>query len=161
MATAVGWYTMMDLVFISYPLKAGKGLGDLHTNEGACFGKYCSVYQIKTIETKGSEFPCSEYPVSLSVRQKVGGRLWVMSYVSLGNANQILFTTVFLTNTLLMSILYLLFCDTKNYYTEETVSIWGTWSKRCDTDMKDEAHLLATRRNNFQTVVCCGCVCFI
>lgn len=90
--------------FRSYflPKKAGKGLGDLHTNEGACFGMHCSVYQIKTIETKGSEFPCLEYPVSLSLSQKDGGRLWVMSYVSLGNANKIYFTTDFLTKILLM-----------------------------------------------------------
>lgn len=90
--------------FSSYflPQKAGKGLGDLHTNEGACFGMQCSVYQIKTIETKGSEFPCLEYPVSFYLGQKVGGRLWVMSYISLGNADEIHFTIDFLTKLLLM-----------------------------------------------------------
>lgn len=97
-----------------YPKEAGKGLGDLHTNEGACFGMHCCVYQIKTIETKGSEFPCLEYPVSLSLGRKVGGRLWVMSYVSLGNTIEIHFTTDFLTKILLMQFLCLLFCDSKN-----------------------------------------------
>lgn len=96
------------------PQIAETGLGDLHTNEGACFGMSSSVYQIKTIETKGSEFPCLEYLVSLSLRQKVGGRLWVMSYVSLGNTIEIHFTIDFLTKILLMQFLCLLFCDSKN-----------------------------------------------
>lgn len=101
--------------WVLFVFKAGKGLGDLHTNEGACFGMHCSVYQIKTIETKGSECPCLEYPVTLSLRQKVGGRLWVMSYVSLGNTTEIYFTTSFLTKILLMHSC-LLFCDSKNCY---------------------------------------------
>lgn len=111
----VSYNTMLGSVCIFYPEKAGKGLGDLHTNEGACFGMHCSVYQIKTIETKGSECPCLEYPVTLSLRQKVGGRLWVMSYVSLGNTTEIYFTTSFLTKILLMHSC-LLFCDSKNCY---------------------------------------------
>lgn len=57
--------------------KPERGLGDLHTNEGACFGMRCSFYQIKTTETEWREDPCLEYPVSLSLCQKVGGRLWV------------------------------------------------------------------------------------
>lgn len=35
--------------------RAGKGLRDLHTNEGACFFMQCPVYQIKTIKTKGNK----------------------------------------------------------------------------------------------------------
>lgn len=82
--------------------KGGEGLGDLHTNEGVCFGMSCSVYQIKTVVTEESEFVCLEYPVSLSPRQKVSGRLGLMSYVSLGNTNKIHFTTSIHTKILFM-----------------------------------------------------------
>lgn len=125
-----------------------------------------SVYQIKTIETKGSEFPCLEYLVSLSLRQKVGGRLWVMSYVSLGNTIEIHFTTDFLTKILLMQFLCLLFCDSKN------CSMW--WCNRGnsnhpkhqvmrnDMKMKDKARYepFCPMRNIFQRNSCQGaCMC--
>lgn len=133
-------FTQHNVVCIFYRKKAGKGLGDLHTNEGACFGMHCSVYQIKTIETKGREYPCLEYAVSLSVHQKVGGRLWVMSYVSLGNTIEIHFIRDFLTTILLMWFLCLLFCDCcmwshnrgNSNHTEDLV-------QRSDMEMKDKA----------------------
>lgn len=133
-------FTQHNVVCIFYRKKAGKGLGDLHTNEGACFCMHCSVYQIKTIETKGREYPCLEYAASLSVHQKVGGRLWVMSYVSLGNTIEIHFIRDFLTTILLMWFLCLLFCDCcmwshnrgNSNHTEDLV-------QRSDMEMKDKA----------------------
>lgn len=70
----------------------------------------CPVYQIKIIETKGSKYPCSEYSPFLSLHQivEVGGRLWVMSFVSLGNTFEIQFTKDFLTTFLLLCLLFYL-----------------------------------------------------
>lgn len=110
-----GFQLMYNVGFPYFlPQKAERGLGDLHTNEGACFGMLCYVYQIKTIETKESKFPCLEYPVPFSVCQKVGGRLWIMSYVSLGNTNTDMFHHHILTKIPLMSFLCLLLCDSNN-----------------------------------------------